>query len=169
MWCADNQVDPHNPSSIDIANHLPFMSIYLQLSASSLKVRKTTTSSTLASFGHSGFSSNKIVNNVIKATALRQSKSKVKIPDWDILVLLSFLMTDRFEPLEDLTLKTPFLCMLASGRRALEVCNLSGLLGDVSHEADGSYSLCMGGTFPITAGFLVFNKYNFFCNITLHL
>ena len=56
-------------------------------------------------------------------------------------------MTDHFEPLEaasfkDLTLKTCFLIMLASGRRASEVCNLSGLPGDVSHEADGSLSLC---------------------------
>ena len=55
---------------------------------------------TLAALGHSGLASSKMAGNVIKATALRQSKSKVKIPDWDILVLLSFLMAERFEPLE---------------------------------------------------------------------
>ena len=146
MWCSDNQVDPANPSSVDIANHLAYMSRFLQLSASTLRVRKTTISSTLASFGHSGLASSKIASIVIKATALRQSKSKVKTPDWDILVLLSFLMTSRFEPLEatsfkNLTLKTCFLVMLASGRRASEVCNFSGLSGDVGHEADGSISL----------------------------
>ena len=26
MWCEDHQIDPGNPSSIDIANHLAFMS-----------------------------------------------------------------------------------------------------------------------------------------------
>ena len=86
------------------------------------------------------------MNNFIKATALRQCKSKVKIPDWDILVLLSFLVMDRFESLEvvsfkDLTLKTCFSVMLASGCKATEVSNLSGLSGEVSCEADGSYSL----------------------------
>ena len=122
------------------------MSRSLQLSASTLRVRKALISSTLAALGHSGLATGKFASNVIKATALGQSKSKVKIPDWDILVLLSFLMTESFEPLEavsfkDLTLKTCFLIMLASGRRASEVCNLSGLPGDVSHEADGSLSL----------------------------
>ena len=30
MWCADHQVDPANPSAIDIANDLAFMSRSLQ-------------------------------------------------------------------------------------------------------------------------------------------
>ena len=100
----------------------------------------------MAALGQSGLALSKITNNVIKATALRQNKSKVKIPDWDILVLLSVLMTDHFEHLEtvsfkDLTLKSCFLVLLASGHRASEVCNLSGSAGDVSLESDGCYSL----------------------------
>ena len=111
MWCIDRQVDPANPSFVDIANPLAFMSRELQLSASSLRVRKATITSTLAALGQPDLASIRIFNNVINATALRQGKSKVRIPDWDILVLLSFLMTDRFELLEavsfkDLTLKT---------------------------------------------------------------
>ena len=75
MLCADNQIDPANPSAVYIANHLAFMSRSFPLSASSLKVRKATISSTLAAFGHSGLSSNKIVNNVIKACLLYTSPS----------------------------------------------------------------------------------------------
>ena len=146
LWCSKNKVDKANPSPVDIANHLAYMSNSLHLSAASLRVRRSTISSTLAAIDRPTFVSNKIAANVIKATALQQSKIKNKIPAWDILVLLSFLMSERFEPLEaasfkNLTFKTCFLVMLASGRRASEVCNLSGLPEDVSFEKDGSVSL----------------------------
>ena len=68
------------------------------------------------------------------------------MPDWDLLVILSYLMSDTFEPLESvplaqLTIKTCFLVMLATARRVSEVTHLSGLPGDVAREADGSITL----------------------------
>ena len=52
------------------------------------------------------------------------------MPDWNINVLLSYLQSDRFEPLHSapfdlLTQKTLCLLLLASGRRVSEIANLS--------------------------------------------
>ena len=145
-WCEFNSVDPANPSEIDVANHLAFLSCDRALSAASLKVRRSAIASTLAVLGVHVLSQAQLVSNVIKATALTSPRPKVRVPDWDILVVLSFLMSHEFEPiklvsLKQLTVKTCFLVMLASGRRASEVANLSGLSGDISEERDGSITL----------------------------
>ena len=145
-WCESNNVDPANPTEIDVANHLAFLSCDRDLSASSLKVRRSAIASTLAVLGVHVLSQAPLVANVIKAKALTSPRPKVRVPDWDLLVVLSFLMSEEFEPiklvsLKQLTVKTCFLIMLASGRRASEVANLSGLSGDISVERDGSITL----------------------------
>ena len=60
------------------------------------------------------------------------------MPIWNINVVLSYLQSDKFEPLESasfdsLAQKTLFLILLASGRRISEVANLSRL-----HSEDSS-------------------------------
>ena len=145
-WCGSTSVDPANPTEIDVANHLAFLSCERNLSASSLRVRRSAIASTLAVLGLHNLSHAPIVSNVIKATALTSPRPKVRVPDWDLLVVLSYLMSPEFEPLKlvplkQLTIKTCFLIMLASGRRASEVAHLSGLSGDISEERDGSVTL----------------------------
>jgi hypothetical protein len=70
----------------------------------------------------------------------------VKVPAWDLFLVLAFLGGLPFEPLgsaswSDLSMKVLFLVCLASGRRVSEVHGLSGLSSDVAFEADGSVSL----------------------------
>ena len=146
IWCNDHGVNPGDPSEIDLANHIAHLADDLNLSAKTLKVRKSAILSTLDAIGKRKVSFSKIASNVIKAAALRQVKTKKPVPKWDVLVVLSYLMSERFEPLKaahikQLTYKTCFLILLASGRRASEVCNLSGLSGDIQKERNGAFVL----------------------------
>ena len=145
-WCKLQGVDPGSPSDSDLANHLAFLSKSCSLSAASLRVRRAAISSALAVVGHEDVGQSKVISSIIKAAALQQHRAKVPVPDWDLLVVLSYLMSSTFEPLEKvslklLTLKTCFLITLAAGRRASEVCNLSGISGDIAIESGGHISI----------------------------
>ncbi len=114
------------------------------MSVSSLRVRRSAISSTLTLLGARNVTQNPSVACVIRGAALRAVKFRKRIPAWDLGLVLRYLLT--LEPLDDLplvklTMKTAFLVMLASGRRASEVTNLSGLEADVAFEPDGSISL----------------------------
>ena len=72
---------------------------------------------------------------------LKPPVKSAPMPIWNINILLSFLQTDRFEPLESanfssLVQKTLFLLLLSSGRRISDIANLSR---SYLPGADGSY------------------------------
>ena len=95
---------------------------------------------------HNTFSEDSFLSDVTRALALRQARVPRRAPAWDILLVLDALRKSPYEPLADaslkcLTLKTCFLVMLASARRASDVHGLSGLSNDVAQEADGSITL----------------------------
>ena len=146
-WCVDRAVDPGDPSASDLANHLAFLATESNLSLSTIKVRRTAVATTLAAVGKgSSLSQDKVIANIVRAIALKKAKVRVRVPAWDLLVVLSYLQSENFEPisassLKNLTVKTAFLVALASGRRASEVLALSGLLGDLAFENDGSVTL----------------------------
>ena len=146
MWCHRKEIDPFNPSEIDVVNHLSFLSARFGVSPAFVKVRRAAISSTLSSLGNPVISSSTLVSRAVRGIGLLSVKDKQKTPSWDIRVVLTYLMSTEFEPLasaslRNLTLKTCFLIALASGRRASEVLNLSGIFGDVATERDGSVSL----------------------------
>ena len=99
------------------------------------------------SMGLTDFSSSPFISKAVRGLSNLSVKTKKRTPDWDIRVVLAYLMSDEFEPLDqvslrNLTWKASFLVALATGRRASEVLNFSGILGDVATERDGSISLC---------------------------
>jgi hypothetical protein len=146
QWCSDQGLDPFSPSEIQLANHLAFMSSSLHLSPSALRVRRAAIRTTRRQLGLPALSCSSVVADVIKGAALRAARSPVRVPSWDLFLVLSFLRQAPFEPLDaaswtDLSLKVVFLVALASGRRVSEVHGLSGLPADVAFEADGSMSL----------------------------
>jgi hypothetical protein len=101
---------------------------------------------TLRQLGSSALASAPIVADVIKGAALRVARAPVRVPAWDLFLVLNFLRGQPFEPLEsaawaDLSVKTVFRVCLASGRRVSEVHSLSGLPSDITFEPDGSVSL----------------------------
>lgn len=146
QWCSDQNLDPFSPSEIQLANHLAFMSSSLHLSPAALRVRRAAVRTTRRQLGLTALPCSSVVADVIKGAALRAARAPVRVPAWDLFLVLAFLRQAPFEPLEsaswtDLSLKTVFLVALASGRRVSEVHGLSGLPADVAFEADGSMSL----------------------------
>jgi hypothetical protein len=134
------------PSEADLANHLAYLAVDLSLSASTVRVRRSAIASTLAQMGVRGVGGSAWVADVIRGVSQREARVPRRVPAWDLGVVLSFLQGSRFEPLSSAPLarvcvKTAFLVLLASGRRASEVTALSGLDSDVALEADGSMSL----------------------------
>ena len=147
LWCEEHQVDPLNPTEVDVVNHLASLANRFKVSPSYVRVRRSAISSTLSSMGLTDFSSSPFISKAVRGLSNLSVKTKKRTPDWDIRVVLAFLMSDEFEPLHqvslrNLTWKTSFLVALATGRRASEVLNFSGILGDVATERDGSISLC---------------------------
>ena len=95
---------------------------------------------------HNTFSDDALLSDVTRALSLREARIPRRVPSWDIFIVLDALRRPSFEPLSEtslkiLTIKTCFLVMLASARRASDIHGLSGLLPDVSQESDGSMTL----------------------------
>lgn len=146
-WCHENGVkDPMKPRASHIANHLAYLAETHGFSATSLKTRRSAIASVLATTGGTTVATDPLITGVLKGIAnSRQTKPKFT-PQWDLAVVLDFLKSD---PMKNnkllshdlLTYKTAFLVSLASGRRASEVTNLSGIKGDVCLGPDLSLSL----------------------------
>ena len=69
------------------------------------------------------------ISQLVKSFAAERPKVKKFVPQWHLNTVLSFLVSDKFEPLsqadpEFLTFKALFLILLASGRRVSEVHSL---------------------------------------------
>ena len=146
QWCSAQGLDPLRPSHIQLANHLASAAIDAGMSASALRVRRSAILTTCRQVDPTHEVPLATSSDVIRAVALRRARARVRIPSWDLRLVLRFLTGSRFEPLEsaslpDLTRKTVFLVMLACGRRASEIHGLSGLPPDVRRERDGSYRL----------------------------
>ena len=144
QWCRLNGVNPVSPRSMEVANHLAWLSSQGR-SASTLRVRRSAISVTLKQLGRS-ISLGGVIASVIKGSALSSAASRTSVPAWDLLLVLEFLRSRTFEPLRDaslpnLTRKALMLVLLASARRGSEVHALSGRAQDITFERDGSITL----------------------------
>ena len=145
-WSQDNQVDPHNPSRIQVANFLAYLSTDLSLSASSIKVHRAAICTTLRQLGGPSLSDDPLLRDLVRSASIRDARNPRRTPSWDLFLVLSALCLAPYEPIREislkfLTLKTVFLVALASGRRCSKVHALSGLPSDVASELDGFFSL----------------------------
>ena len=145
-WSQDNRVDPRNPSHIQAANFLAFLSTDLSLSASSIKVHRAAICTTLRQLGGPSLSDDPLLWDLVRSASIRDARNPRCTASWDLFLVLSALRLATYEPIREislkfLTLKTAFLVALAFGRRCSEVHALSGLLSDVASEPDGSFSL----------------------------
>ena len=145
-WCHINSINPHGPSSIDIANFLGFLLNEKGLSPSSLSAHRAAISSTIRQMGGQSHSDSALLRDVIRGANLAAPRSAKRAPAWDLFLVLASLRKPPYEPiraasLKHLTWKTAFLTTLASGRRCSEVHALSGLPKDVAIEPNGAISL----------------------------
>ncbi|XP_070211775.1 uncharacterized protein [Littorina saxatilis] len=143
-WCRESGVNALAPRSLQVANHLSFLSAQGS-TASSLRVRRSVISATLRQIGGS-INVNGVIASVIKGAALQEVKRRTPLPAWDLFLVLDFLCSSAFEPLQaasllNLTRKTLFLLLLATARRGSEIHALSGLPEDIAFERDGLVSL----------------------------
>jgi hypothetical protein len=101
QWCAAKGVDPLASSDVQLANHLTFLSSSLGLSPSALRVRRAAVRTTLRQLGSYALSVAPVVSDVIKGAALRAARAPVRVPAWDLFLVLSFLRGPPFEPLSE--------------------------------------------------------------------
>ena len=134
------------PKPGDIANHLAHLSQTKNLTPSTLKTRRAAISSVLAAKGDKSTAADPVISGVIKGAANLHHKKRSFLPKWDLAVVLNYLKSPKFAKnslltFDLLTYKTVFLIALASGRRASEISNLSGLQGDLAKAPKGALSL----------------------------
>ena len=145
-FCGQHDISPSSPSELDLGNFLAHLSQDCRLSASSVRVYRAAICTTLRQLGAPTFSDSPILRDLIRGASIREARSPRRLPAWDLFLVLSSLRETPYEPLfssdlKSLTCKTVFLIALASGRRASEVCNLSGLSSDIATQQDGSFVL----------------------------
>ena len=139
-------MDHSSPSSVEFANFLSYVFTRLGKSVSTVRVHRAAISSTIRQLGGPSFSDDPLIRDAIRGASLISARTPRKLPAWDLFLVLASLRRSPYEPLssanlKDLTFKTVFLVMLASGRRASEINGLSGLPIDVARDPDGSFSL----------------------------
>ena len=74
--------------------------------------------------------SHPIIEALLKKSKKLHQLRPVRVPRWDLSIVLDYLNSDRFEPLEDksehrLLQKATFLTLLASGRRPSDLAGLA--------------------------------------------
>ena len=124
-WCKRRKIDP-------VAVTIPIVAEFLNylfkkqppLAISTIRGYRSTLSSALP-IGEEITNSAKL-GALMQSFATERPKKTQFIPQWDFNLVLNYLMDSPFEPIkrcrpEDLTLKTLFLLLLASGRRISEI------------------------------------------------
>ena len=89
-------------------------------------------------------SSSKILKDLIRSFEIETPKTPIVPPSWDLDVVLKFLMSDKFEPLQSLslrtlTVKTLFLVALATVKRVSELQALSKVVSSQGRDLILSY------------------------------
>ena len=144
-WCRKNGISASKPSINEVCKFLIYLWEKKKLSVGTIKGYRSTLNSVLR---HSGMaiSMDQDVSDVIRSFMVErpmQDKEKVM---WNVDVVLKYLCSKRFEPLEsaslrDLTKKTLFLVSLALAKRVSEVHALTRPVGFTSQGALVSLAL----------------------------
>ena len=155
QYCRDKGLDPLSSSRTQLANHLAYLGVEKRLSASALRVRFASVNTTRRQLGLDPIPGT-FSSCIIRAIENRAAKNPFRPPAWDLFLVLAYLRSSEFEPLEDaslvnLTRKTLFLVAVASAKRASELHALSGLPQDIRFSR-GSVSL------RFITGFLLKNQ-----------
>lgn len=148
-WCQIHSVNAVKPQAVQLANFLAQLAEEEKLSTSSVRVYHSAILTSIQQMGGRvrGMTTHPhLVRDVVKGIAASSVSAPRRVPHWDLFLVLAFLRRPPFEPLSSLdrkylTLKTVFLVMLASGRRASEVNALSGSPRDIAQERDGTFVL----------------------------
>ena len=132
-WCLDRGFSVSNPPVNVIADFLIFLSDNLKLSVSSIKGYRSVLSSV---YRHVGLdlSLNQDLRDLVRHFEIKAPPKNSNLVPWNLDVVLKYLMSDNFEPMDSLDLKkltqkTLFLISLASAKRVSEIQGLSFKVG----------------------------------------
>ena len=138
-WCHKNG---HTCSSSDtkrIADFLLFLREVKKLSVSCIKGYRAALSSVFKFSEGLNIGSNPVISDLISAFEKEVPRRRFVPPKWDLDIVLRYLRSPTFEPIQNLTLhrltqKTAFLLALATAKRVSELQAISGVLGRKSHS-----------------------------------
>ncbi|XP_064120812.1 uncharacterized protein LOC135225407 [Macrobrachium nipponense] len=143
-WCRIRNISSSNTSIIQIADFLLLLRSQQKLAVSTIKGYRSMLTSI---FRHRNIdvSGNKDLSDLIRSFETAKRKDN-PTPSWNLDVVLSFLTSSRFEPLDkaswkDLTKKTLFLVALATAKRIGELQAFSKNVGFSGENAVCSLQL----------------------------
>ena len=145
-YCTAEKISPSSPSEFQLGSFLAYLFKDCKLSSSSVRGYRSAICTTLRQLGAHSFPDSSLFRDLFRAASEEEARTPKRLPAWDLFLVLASLREPPYEPLffadlESLTHKTVFLLALASGRRASEVCHLSGLGQDIAIQQDGSFIL----------------------------
>ena len=127
-WCAAKQHTVSNPSIPKIAEFLLWLWRVKKFALPTIKAYRSMLSSVFY-FQGIGIGSNSTLRSLIRSFSLERPKGPPSPPSWDLSKVLSFLLSDKFEPLEQKSLRVItqvlFLVALATSKRVGEIQALS--------------------------------------------
>lgn len=138
-WCATHDIVPLQAESPQIADFLIFLFEKKNLAFKTLEGYRTAIARPIRFATGKDLAQDPSISSLLQSFRRERPTRKHPFPQWDLSLVLLSLTKGPFEPLQkaslrDLTLKTVFLVLLASGARRSEVHALS--FKGVSHSPD---------------------------------
>ena len=146
QWCDDNKLTPHRTQPKDIAAYLWFL-FQSGRQPSTLKGHRSAIANVFKLIGMTWDpGSNYHITELMKFCQNARPRASVRLPKWDLNLVLTYLNSNKFEPmcqvsLEAITLKTTFLLALATGKRVSELHALSRQQNYIVKRTDGALIL----------------------------
>ncbi|XP_066987475.1 uncharacterized protein [Macrobrachium rosenbergii] len=142
-WCKIKGISSTTTSVSQIADFLFYLRKEQKLAVPTIKGYRSMLS---AVFRHRGLdlTDNKDLHDLLRSFETTKV-AQPRLPSWNLDIVLKFLMSSRFEPLDsatlkDVTRKTVFLTALATAKRVSEVQAISKHIGFRGHNAVCSLS-----------------------------
>ena len=133
LWCRKNKVSAIRPSVNNLCKFFIHLWEDKNLAVGTIKGFRSTLHSVLR-HTNLAINTNQDISDVIRSFVIEKPVVRRETVSWNVDVVLRFLCSDRFEPLQsaslkDLTKKTLFLVSLALAKRVSEIQALSRAVG----------------------------------------
>nr|KAG5689214.1 hypothetical protein BaRGS_014870 [Batillaria attramentaria] len=156
-WCSSHELSPYHLRTTQIADFLLWLRDSKNLAPITIKGYRAMLSDTYRHLGIADLGADKDLSDIVASFELARPAARSLLPRWNLPWVLTWLNSERFEPLElapleKLTKKTCFLLALASASRVSELHALSMDPDCLQFAQDGSVRLT---THP---GFLAKNR-----------
>jgi hypothetical protein len=125
-WAERRQVDPSDPLVQQLCDFLLFLTQEKKFSHGTVKSYRSAICTTIRQSGGSDLSANPILRELVNSLKINAPKSALRVPQWDVYLVLEALKGQPFEPpttcdLAHWSYKTAFLLALATAKRRSEL------------------------------------------------